>query len=228
MSFSLLDVVKQCDNFPYPEDIAELRKLNAIPLVLDKFKLGLLPPSTVQALRVYNEEREGPRPFVIEKDFVTFSPHVKSFEQRTEVVRLVVDTWRKEKTFPALEGWRDELYPVYGDPSGPSNMAFVMERSATPLFGVLSFGVHLTGFVKTKEGEYRFWIAKRSSTKPTWPGCLDNTVAGGIPYNSSVSGTIIKEAMEEANLPEEVAKEAIPAGAITYFTVNERGLQPEA
>ncbi|CAG8536210.1 10457_t:CDS:2 [Acaulospora morrowiae] len=226
-NFGLLDIVKQCDNFPYPEETVEIQKFNTTPLILNDTKIGLLLPSVIQALRSYNEKHESPSPFVIKEDLVTFSPHVNTFEKRTKAIEQLLNSWRTEKTFSALKGWRDELYPVYGDPSGPSNMAFVIERAATPLFGVLTFGVHLTGFVKTK-GHYRIWVAKRSKTKPTWPGYLDNTVAGGIPYNLSITESIIKEAMEEANLPREIAKDSVPAGAITYFTVTERGLQPEA
>ncbi|EXX71810.1 hypothetical protein RirG_075250 [Rhizophagus irregularis DAOM 197198w] len=123
--------------------------------------------------------------------------------------------------------WRDELYPIYGDPKSPKNIAFVMERCAAPLFGVLTFGVHLNGYTRTEQGQLKMWIAKRARTKPTWPGWLDNAVAGGIPYTLSVRESVIKEAMEEASLSMEIAEKAVPVGAISYFTVSQRGLQPE-
>lgn len=102
-----------------------------------------------------------------------------------------------------------------------------MERCATPLFGVLTFGVHLNGYSRTKQGQLKMWIAKRAKTKPTWPGWLDNVVAGGIPFTLSVAESVIKEAMEEASLSMEIAEKAVPVGAISYFTVSQRGLQPE-
>jgi isopentenyldiphosphate isomerase len=102
-----------------------------------------------------------------------------------------------------------------------------MERCAAPLFGVLTFGVHLNGYTRTEQGQLKMWIAKRARTKPTWPGWLDNAVAGGIPYTLSVRESVIKEAMEEASLSMEIAEKAVPVGAISYFTVSQRGLQPE-
>ena len=51
----------------------------------------------------------------------------------------------------------------------------------------------------------------------SWPGYLDNTVAGGIPSGYGPMQTIIKEAMEEASIPEEVTKaHARAAGVATY------------
>jgi isopentenyldiphosphate isomerase len=102
-----------------------------------------------------------------------------------------------------------------------------MERCATPLFGVLTFGVHLNGYIKTKQGQLNMWIAKRAKTKSTWPGWLDNTVAGGIPYTLNVTESVVKEAMEEASLSMEIAEKAVPVGAISYFIETQNGLQPE-
>jgi hypothetical protein len=52
-----------------------------------------------------------------------------------------------------------------------------MERSAAVLFGVLTFGVHLNMYTKCPNtGNIKMWIARRSATKPTWPGRLDNAV----------------------------------------------------
>jgi len=124
-------------------------------------------------------------------------------------------------------GWRDELYPIYGDSNNQSGVAFVMERCATPLFGVLTLGVHLNGYTRNEQGQVKMWVARRAKTKPTWPGWLDNTVAGGIPHTLSVTESIVKEAMEEASLPTEIAEKALPRGAISYFIETQNGLQPE-
>ena len=71
------------------------------------------------------------------------------------------------------------------------------------------------------------WIGKRASNKPSWPGWLDNAVAGGIAYTNSVKETLIKEAMEEASLPSHIAEKAQSVGAITYFYATQTELQPE-
>lgn len=73
------------------------------------------------------------------------------------------------------------MYPVYGDVSCPENVAFVMERAATPVFGISSFGCHLNAYVKDLDGTVKMWIARRSITKQTWPGYLDNCVRNRIP-----------------------------------------------
>lgn len=49
-----------------------------------------------------------------------------------------------------------------------------MERAATPLFGIPTFGVHVNGFVRKRNGIIHLWVARRALTKPTWPGVLDN------------------------------------------------------
>jgi len=73
-----------------------------------------------------------------------------------------------------MVGWRDELYPIYG---ANGEILFVMERCATPLFGVVTFGVHMTAYVPPNQFQpMRIWTPKRSLKKPTYPGMLDNTV----------------------------------------------------
>ncbi|CAI2184228.1 8575_t:CDS:2 [Funneliformis geosporum] len=226
--YSFFDIVDKCDTYPYPDSASSETLNNNIPFLLDNdIKVGLLLPSTVKVLTEYNNRLKKPKPFIIENKFVKFASHLNTFELRTEVVKKLFDKWREEKTFPALSGWRDELYPIYGDPNNPSGVAFVMERCATPLFGVLTFGVHLNGFIRTDQGELKMWVAKRAKTKPTWPGWLDNTVAGGIPHTLSVTESVIKESMEEASLPAKVAEKALPTGAISYFIETQYGLQPE-
>lgn len=44
------------------------------------------------------------------------------------------------------------------------------------LFGIKRCGVHVNGYVKNDDGSKSVWIQKRSYTKPTWPGKLDNMV----------------------------------------------------
>jgi hypothetical protein len=52
-------------------------------------------------------------------------------------------------------GWRNEQYQIYGTPQSPitddagrsplANKAFTLERSACALFGLATYGVHMTG-----------------------------------------------------------------------------------
>ena len=73
-------------------------------------------------------------------------------------------------------------------------------------FGVPSFGVHLNGYVRDAVSgrPEAVWIAKRSMSKATYPGLLDQMVAGGQPTGMSFQENIRKESEEEASLPPEV------------------------
>jgi 8-oxo-dGTP pyrophosphatase MutT (NUDIX family) len=52
----------------------------------------------------------------------------------------------------------------------------------------------------------------------SFPGYLDNTVAGGIPSGMPIFESLVKECMEEASIgPDIVHKYARAAGSISYF-----------
>src|SRR5438309_2198458 len=95
---TFLDIVKNCDNFPYPnEEIGEENLLhNIVPLLLNNVKIGLILKTTIPALKKYNE-LQNPCPFIIEKTFITFASYLNTFEERTEVIKNLLETWRKEK-----------------------------------------------------------------------------------------------------------------------------------
>ncbi|WWD22331.1 hypothetical protein CI109_106822 [Kwoniella shandongensis] len=153
----------------------------------------------------------------------------------------VAQKWREEGVFPLpLGGWRNELYSIYASPQSSafkslskpsgtfSNLAFPLERAACAIFGLATFGVHLTAY--EGEGEdMKVWVPRRSKTKATWPGRLDNSVAGGITSGMTPLETIVKECDEEANLPEDLVRKHVKAtGVLSYFYVTDDGyLQPE-
>lgn len=126
-----------------------------------------------------------------------------------------------------LDKWRGELYPVFG-PRG--DLLFTVERSASPLFGVVTYGVHMTAFTRTsissldggEEERLRIWVPRRSKTKQTYPGMLDNTVAGGIAAGEKPFDSMVRESMEEASLPENlVRRKAKATGCVTYFHIRD-------
>ncbi|KAK1926269.1 NUDIX hydrolase domain-like protein [Papiliotrema laurentii] len=161
----------------------------------------------------------------------------------TQVMQQTAERWRAEGRFPSeLNGWRDEQYNIYAHPESsgfkrgtfdvadgtPTNVAFALERSACVLFGVATYGVHLTAY--EGEGEdMKIWVPRRSRTKQTFPGMLDNSVAGGIPRGMNPFEAIVKECEEEANLPEQHVRPRIRAvGIATYLHVVKAGFfQPE-
>jgi 8-oxo-dGTP pyrophosphatase MutT (NUDIX family) len=71
------------------------------------------------------------------------------------------------------------------------------------------------------------WFARRSARKFVDPGMLDNLVGGGVAAGASVAATVEREAWEEAGIPGELARRAVPAGAIHVRRAVPDGLQRE-
>jgi 8-oxo-dGTP pyrophosphatase MutT (NUDIX family) len=137
--------------------------------------------------------------------------------KRNTLVAESLATLRKTNTFKVLEGWRDELYPVYGP---GRELILSLERSAAALLGVVTYGVHMTAFVRTSEG-MKIWAPRRSDTKQTYPSMMDNTVAGGLSTGEKPFDCLIRECAEEASLPGEIACKAKACGTLTYFHVRD-------
>lgn len=143
--------------------------------------------------------------------------NTESAEARTNLLAEQLQDLRESNQFEVLKGWRNELYPVYG-PNG--NLLFSMERSAAALFGIVTYGVHMTGYVETADG-MKIWTPRRSPTKQTYPGMMDNTVAGGLSTGEQPFDCLIRESMEEASIPEEIVRQAKATGTMTYFYVRD-------
>ncbi|KAL0945968.1 hypothetical protein HGRIS_012246 [Hohenbuehelia grisea] len=186
---------------------------------------------------------------------VSFASEINTHHKRTAAMKALCERWRDTGVFDGVCGprkWRNEMYPVYRDPfgvhdypnatigdgedSGDLNYAFEMERSACALFGVVTYGVHLSLFQSAKESldatgppPVHIWVPTRAMSKQTFPGMLDNSVAGGIPSGMGIFDSLVKECMEEASLPEDLVKRhARAVGAISYFYRTSAGwLQPE-
>jgi len=140
-----------------------------------------------------------------------------TIESRTDAVMSVM-TWLRSDGI--ISGWRDELYPVgrtfYDEPT------LLVERAAAPFLGALEYGVHVNGLVRGSNGDgdgVKMWMARRSADKSKHPGMLDHIVAGGQPAGLSLMENVVKECLEEAGVPEHIARGcARPAGAISYET----------
>lgn len=123
-----------------------------------------------------------------------------------------------------IKNWRDEAYEVtetFGE-----EPLLQIERAAAPFFGVRAYGVHLNGFVRDKTG-LKLWIGQRAQDRAICPGMLDNMVAGGQPAEMSLRDNLVKECAEEANMPAELARQAIPVGTVSYIMETDNGLKPD-
>lgn len=149
---------------------------------------------------------------------LTFDPHnASTLEKRNAILARYLQEIRQQHIFQVLNGWRDELYPIYGP---NRELILSMERSASALFGVVTYGVHMTAYVETEEG-MKIWTPRRSETKQTYPGMMDNTVAGGLSTGEEPFGCLIRECEEEASLPEHIARQAKACGTLTYLHVRD-------
>lgn len=141
---------------------------------------------------------------------------VTTAEMLSNTLENILNDARRQKTFEVLEGWRDELLPVVGAPG------VHIERSGSALFGIVSLGVHLTAYTITDEG-VKIWVPMRAETKQTYPGMLDNTVAGGISAGELPFESLVREAAEEASLPEDIVRQGAKAcGMVSYFHIRDK------
>ena len=166
-----------------------------------------------------------PEVFRIEDRRMTLAPGIDAADvppaRRTEAVDEVL---RRLRDRGVIEGWRDEMYPVNRTWSEPACM--LVERAAVPWLGVRGYGVHMNGYVRERDG-VKMWIAKRSLSKPTGPGKLDQVVAGGQPADIGLKENLVKECAEEAGIPHEIARHAHAVGAISYALETDVGFRPD-
>ncbi len=159
--------------------------------------------------------------FRVTEDHIALAAGLDSYDARTKAVG---DVLRSLADDGVIGGWRGEAYPIGGQWGGP--YAFEIERAAAAFLGCRAYGVHVNGFVRDGD-DVKLWIAKRADDRPVCPGQLDNMIAGGQPVGLTLKENVIKEAGEEAGVPENLARGAIPVGAITYTMENDLGLKPD-
>ncbi|MFD2204415.1 NUDIX hydrolase [Kiloniella antarctica] len=147
------------------------------------------------------------------------SDKLASFEDRTGAVESVIKQLVNSGTIPR---WRGEYYAITNHWGHAPVMK--MDRGASGYFGIRGYGVHLNGLVESDQG-LKVWVGKRSMDKPNAPGKLDHIVAGGHPFGLSIQENLIKEAAEEANIPEHLARQAKATGLISYRCERDDGLR---
>jgi 8-oxo-dGTP pyrophosphatase MutT (NUDIX family) len=106
-----------------------------------------------------------------------------------------------------IPGWRNEDF-AWIDQNG--HEYFRLERSAFRTFGFRSMATHINGY--TKAGN--LWLGRRSETKTTDPGRLDNLAAGGISADETPWVNARRELWEEAGVPPQISDQIEPVGRI--------------
>lgn len=184
------------------------------PLVVAGVAVGLLDDDRAARLARFDCFRAAP-------EAVTLDAALASCAARSAALARVALALRAEAALPA---WRDELYaivPEFGDAP-----LCLVERGAARYLGIRTFAAHVNGVVH-REGGTKMWLARRSAHKAVDPGLLDNLVAGGVAAGFRIDQTVVKEAWEEAGIPERLARTARPAGVVHSRRAMGDGLQRE-
>ncbi|KAF1810145.1 putative thiamine pyrophosphokinase [Eremomyces bilateralis CBS 781.70] len=221
MMRSDLEIVKECDNFPYYEVGSADAFASAIePLWLfylpdDPEPHGFLIDSVVKRMPWTAKFRIDLSP---RKEVHLLKPEGNDDWQAAcaDAIDELLDLARAENAFPHLGKKRDEQFPIIG-----ANFDIGIERSAMSLFGIVGRGAHMTVFTRTNEG-IKFWVPRRNANKSTWPNMLDQAVAGGVGRGETPFECIVREADEEAALPNELVRQNIvAAGTVTWFNISD-------
>jgi 8-oxo-dGTP pyrophosphatase MutT (NUDIX family) len=219
MSLTNLDLVHQCDGFPYPESdpTAYLARINTyyqLRVAGHDYALGYMLPSVAEVFRGI------PSWDLDDDERILTLVAGSTTEERSKAVELTLLAMRETGHFKVLNKWRNELYAVYGK---NKELLFNVERSASPLLGVVTYGIHLTAYTRSKEtGEIKIWTPRRARTKQTYGGMLDNAVAGGIASGESPFESLVRECAEEASLAEDLVRsKAKAAGTVTYYYIRD-------
>ncbi|KAI9667725.1 MAG: hypothetical protein M1821_000542 [Bathelium mastoideum] len=245
---SNLDLVNECDNFPSPE--TDLQTYNDRIATLYSLRLSASSPTLGYVLPFVAETLRGVPNWVLDDDLALLildlpvhpasSADVKTepgsihatAAQRSAIIASTTAAMRATGAFAVLKGWRDELYNVYG---AQGELLFEIERAASPLFGVVTYGAHMTAYVRgdrslqeQEDRGIRIWVPRRARSKQTYGGMLDNTVAGGIAVGETPRECLVREAEEEASMQPELVKRARPVGIVSYYHVRDKRAGGEA
>ena len=176
--------------------------------------LGWVRPAFAEHLRDY------PEVFAFDAG-IALQPRLQGFDELSDALAEVAGGLARDAVIPPLI---DEPYTV--TPAGREAAIAVIDRAAAAFFGLRSFGQHLNGYVRDRD-ELHMWIGRRARDRLIFPGALDNMVAGGLPYGVSLAENLVKECHEEAGMPQRLAAQARPVGALSYNRVAERGFRPD-
>lgn len=224
MRESLLAQVEKVDTLPYDNTRAYYKLVTHD----GNSSIGYMPKAIAELF-----EKEDKIQVDQSAKLVQLSKSLDTYEKRNEFFAFIGEKWRKFPEFADSldKGWRDELYTAYAPTGVPY---FLVERALSVLLGIITYGVHVNCYVpsnKSTSGKLKMWIPRRSPTKPTYPGKLDNLVAGGIGYPYGIWETLLKEGFEEAGLSSDFLLLRAESGGVVLYIYEPKGpggnVQPE-
>lgn len=203
---SYLDRIRACNQWD-PRDF--------IPFLVDGERVGMVRPTFAAHLRQW------PEVFEVDSGHLALNPRLVGFDRRTAVVAEVLAQLIAQGVVSYLHG---ERFPVTA--SSRDQAKFLLDRASAAHFGIRAFGQHLNGVVR-RGGDWFMWVGRRSANRRVFPSHLDHLVAGGLPWGISLAENLEKECHEEASIPADLARTAVPVGVVTYCTDSIRGLKPD-
>lgn len=120
---------------------------------------------------------------------------------------LLQQAARQLRTAGLVPAWREERCTLLDD-DGAEIARF--ERGAFRTLGLQNRAVHVNGSLP----DGRLWIARRSASKATDPGKLDNLAAGAIAGGETPEDCALRELWEEAGVPADIAARAVFPGHV--------------
>jgi hypothetical protein len=205
---NFLDHIRRCN----AHDLTQF-----VPWFIGAARAGYVRPALAKRLQDF------PDVFETGAGGLLLLPSLRTPLERTVALKNVLAKLRED----GIGGpHRLEPYAVVERVGGPSLMA--IDRGAASAFGIISTGFHMNGTVGGRSAGLAMWIARRALTKMTFPGLLDNIVAGGQPATLSVAENVLKECQEEADIPARLARLARPVSLISYTMEVEGGLRRHA
>ncbi|RAL06834.1 thiamine pyrophosphokinase-related protein [Aspergillus homomorphus CBS 101889] len=233
MSSTILEVVKACDNFIQPGQPTTHPRATENSYA---FRVNGCSATLGHILRETVEKIQWSGWWTIDhtERIVTLATAATATAAvRSRIVAETLAATRERSVISMLDQWREEPFPVYG-PDG--NVVLEVERCASALFGIVTYGVQLVCYVRDEGTScLRVWVATRSPQKQTYPGMLDCTAAGGLVAGMTPIEALVCEAREEASLSEDMVRGGVKSmGHLSYFHVRGRSaggevglLQPE-
>jgi 8-oxo-dGTP pyrophosphatase MutT (NUDIX family) len=146
---------------------------------------------------------------------------VDDVEDRSRRVNQTLEKAYQAGKFQRWKKWIQENFAV---DSSSGERILNMNLLGTDVLGAVVSGVTLIAWTRTDKGR-QYWLQKRSQAKVHHPGKLDTTASGGIQLNEQPIDAMIREAREEASIPEDFAKtNLISCGTISYhLAINHDG-----
>jgi len=146
----------------------------------------------------------------VRDDRIALPNALDNTEQRTAALMKVGLALREAGL---IRAWRDETYAIVTHLGAPP--LALIERATARFWGTMTFGAHCNGYVANANGQpTHLWIARRSMSKATDPGKLDNLIGGGVPFDQTPQQALVREGHEEAGLDATTMRGATPGNVL--------------